>query len=226
MTKLLVSVRSADEARAALAGGADLIDVKEPRNGALGAADEQVQREIIQTIHGRAPCSLALGELLGGKLTFPTDVPFAFAKIGLAGCGRLETWPVRWREAWRALPRETTRVAVAYADWETCAAPAPDEILKHAAQCDCRVLLLDTFDKSAGNLFTHWNSPSLSRFIDSIHHAEMLAVLAGSLTLNDFPAALALSPDYLAVRGAACVGERQGDIKQHRVRALANSLAG
>lgn len=33
MTRLLVSVRSAEEARDALAGGADLIDLKEPTQG-------------------------------------------------------------------------------------------------------------------------------------------------------------------------------------------------
>ena len=37
---LLVSVRSAAEALAALAGGADVIDVKEPNQGSLGAADD------------------------------------------------------------------------------------------------------------------------------------------------------------------------------------------
>jgi uncharacterized protein (UPF0264 family) len=38
MTGLLVSVRDAAEAADALAGGADLIDVKEPNAGSLGAA--------------------------------------------------------------------------------------------------------------------------------------------------------------------------------------------
>ena len=36
MTGLLVSVRSAEEAEIALAGGANLIDIKEPSRGALG----------------------------------------------------------------------------------------------------------------------------------------------------------------------------------------------
>ena len=38
---LLVSVRSAAEALSALAGGADVIDVKEPNRGSLGAADDE-----------------------------------------------------------------------------------------------------------------------------------------------------------------------------------------
>ena len=39
-TRLLVSVRSAAEAEEALAGGAALIDVKEPANGPLGKAPQ------------------------------------------------------------------------------------------------------------------------------------------------------------------------------------------
>ena len=38
-TRLLVSVRSADEAEAAIAGGADVIDVKEPSHGPLGMSE-------------------------------------------------------------------------------------------------------------------------------------------------------------------------------------------
>ena len=34
--RLLVSVRSAEEVSAALAGGADIIDAKEPERGSLG----------------------------------------------------------------------------------------------------------------------------------------------------------------------------------------------
>ena len=63
MTKLLVSVRSANEAEAALDGGADLIDVKEPHHGALGRTSVKVLREIAVAVAGRTPLSAALGEL-------------------------------------------------------------------------------------------------------------------------------------------------------------------
>ena len=63
--KLLVSVRSADEARAALAGGADLIDVKEPAHGPLGAARQPPRAALCQAVAMRsvsaiqtaAPCA-------------------------------------------------------------------------------------------------------------------------------------------------------------------------
>jgi hypothetical protein len=63
MSGLLVSVRNAAEAEEALAGGADIIDVKEPSRGPLGRADAQNARDVIQTVSGRRLVSVALGEL-------------------------------------------------------------------------------------------------------------------------------------------------------------------
>ena len=83
MPKLLVSVRSAGEARSALAGGADLIDVKEPSRGPLGAADPAVIRDVIAAVDGRVPVSAAFGEWLAwaGKKA-PRGLHYA--KWGLA----------------------------------------------------------------------------------------------------------------------------------------------
>ena len=63
MTRLLVSVRSAAEAEAALTGGASVIDVKEPTRGALGRADDGAIADVVAAVAGRAPVSAALGEL-------------------------------------------------------------------------------------------------------------------------------------------------------------------
>jgi (5-formylfuran-3-yl)methyl phosphate synthase len=91
--QLLVSVRSAAEAEAALEGGASLIDVKEPSRGSLGRADEAVVRAVVQTVAGRRPVSAALGELPQGGMKPP---PFAsslrFVKWGLASRGADKRW--------------------------------------------------------------------------------------------------------------------------------------
>src|SRR5258708_20746520 len=63
MIELLVSVRSAAEAEAALAGGAGLIDVKEPLRGPLGRADNAIVRSVIAPGARTPPVSAALGEL-------------------------------------------------------------------------------------------------------------------------------------------------------------------
>ena len=106
MTKLLVSVRSRAEAEAALAGGADIIDIKEPARGALGAADPAVWAEICACIGRRAIVSAALGELLSDR-TFDLARQTAglrFAKIGLAGCHSHRGWMDRWMAAVQSLP--------------------------------------------------------------------------------------------------------------------------
>ena len=130
MTNLLVSVRSAEEAEAALAGGAGLIDVKEPNHGALGFAGEDVIEEVLRVVDGRCPVSAALGELSsrlrlsarGIRDASSSLIPralsrkrLAFAKWGLAGC---DTWAHELTQVAAHLPTGCRPVAVAYADWQ------------------------------------------------------------------------------------------------------------
>ena len=60
--RLLVSVARAAEAAAALAGGADVIDAKDPHAGALGPVSVPVLREIYAAVGGVQPVSAALGD--------------------------------------------------------------------------------------------------------------------------------------------------------------------
>ena len=123
-TKLLVSVRDADEARLALGGGADLIDVKEPSRGPLGAADAATIERVSTAVAGRVPTSAALGELRdhGPLATLPCGC-VDYAKFGLSGCAGDWTSPLR--AALAALPEGVVGVAVCYADWKAACAPDP-----------------------------------------------------------------------------------------------------
>src|SRR4051812_17883458 len=99
MTRLMVSVRNASEAAIAIEAGADLIDVKEPLHGALGAASRATMTEVLDIVGGRVPVSLALGELLeSSELDSAINIPAgaSFLKVGLAGCESLADWPERW----------------------------------------------------------------------------------------------------------------------------------
>src|SRR5216683_1627996 len=88
---LLVSVRSVDEAEAALNGGAALIDVKEPSRGSLGRADDETLAGVLRCVAGRGPVSAALGELVEGS-GLPAVKGLRFTKWGLSGCS-----DVPWR---------------------------------------------------------------------------------------------------------------------------------
>ena len=90
-TQLLVSVRNPTEAAAALAGGADLIDIKEPVRGSLGRADDAVIAAVVRCLAGRRPVSAALGELSAAAVV--RALPgLRYVKCGLAGCGAGGAW--------------------------------------------------------------------------------------------------------------------------------------
>jgi len=226
MTGLLVSVRNGEEARAALAGGADLIDVKEPLRGSLGAADEAVWLEVSQTVAGKVPTSVALGELCSGAADADLDrlADFDYAKVGLAGCGDSDDWPHEWADLLSRLPGSVTPVAVVYADWRDACAPPPNEIIDHARRLACGAVLFDTFDKSRGDLIVHAGVAGLSQSVGAVRQRGMLAVLGGSLCPATIPRVMPIGPDYIAVRGAVCRGVRTGVIEQGLVRELATLM--
>ena len=153
MTQLLVSVRSVDECATALQSAVDVIDIKEPTRGSLGAADPERFVQLVASVQGRRPVSVALGELLDFDARRFADLPAVdYVKLGLAGCAATPQWPQLWRAAWQQLPPAAHRVAVAYADCTVACSPGWSDVLLSARECGCSVLLLDTFDKSAGGL--------------------------------------------------------------------------
>ncbi len=222
MTRLLVSVRDAQEARVALEAGASLIDVKEPARGPLGAADPVVVRAVCWEVRGRVPVSVALGELADeAAASLARRCSGAqFAKLGLAGCASLPQWPKRWREVIRGLGANIVPVAVAYADWRLAGAPEPLEVLHYAVRFRCGGLLVDTYNKSYGCLLDYLDRGELLRLIAMCRSYSFAVVLAGSLSLSTIPLVLPLAADYLAVRGAACNGGRQDRIDSGRVGEL------
>jgi uncharacterized protein (UPF0264 family) len=221
MTGLLVSVRSAVEAAEALAGGADLIDVKEPARGSLGRADNAVLADVVAAVAGRRPVSAALGELVDADLSVPEGC--AFVKWGLAGAGR--NWPARWEEAFR---RSAGRaVVVAYADWQCAAAPALDEVVAFARRRPGSVLLVDTHCKDPNpqgrrpTLLDWLPLPWLADLVATCHASEVRVALAGSLGPADVEQVRQLRPDWIAVRAAACArSERHGSVCRDQVRCL------
>lgn len=73
--RLLVSVRSAEEARLAMEAGVDVIDVKDPNRGSLGAANAEIWHSVLDVVGNAVPCSAACGELADGLApgTHPAD---------------------------------------------------------------------------------------------------------------------------------------------------------
>jgi len=158
VAKLLVSVRTAIEAQAALAGGAAIIDVKEPLRGPLGRADVEVWHQVRSAVDTRIPVSVALGELnewflpAAAVRTASDGAGISYFKLGLANSE--PAWRARFRtvrdQIFAIGSPSPTWVAVVYADWQGARAPAPRDVIDEALEIDeCSGVLVDSWDKSA-----------------------------------------------------------------------------
>ncbi len=226
MAQLLVSVRNVVEAQLALDAGVDLIDIKEPLGGSLGAAGADTIAGVARRIAGRVPLSAALGELLEPQVARPLPEGLHFVKYGLAGCAARGDWPQLWRQRLAQLPAQVVPVAVAYADWHLAGAPSIEDVLELATEVGCGALLIDTFDKSAGNVLSHRSLDDLHRILQQAHSRQLMFVVAGSLGPRELTAILPLEPDVVAVRGAACAAQRTGTIDGEKLRAIVAQVHG
>jgi uncharacterized protein (UPF0264 family) len=224
--KLLVSVRDAAEAEAALAGGADLIDVKEPANGPLGRADFATIAEVVKTVAGRVPISAALGELRDCPLVrvgieLPEGVEYV--KWGLAGLLR-QKWAHHFQVAHLFLWAGRRVVAVAYADWVPAESPRPADVVAYARDHNIGAILLDTYQKGGTTLLDWLSVAEIAALVETCRESGVPVALAGSLGVAEIERLLPLAPDWFAVRGAACAGGRGGRVEESRVRALAELI--
>jgi len=231
VAKLLVSVRSAIEARAAVAGGAAIIDVKEPSRGPLGRATPDVWRQVRSVVDERAPVSVALGELNEWFVPgAPVLIPWAGTHIAYVKLGLSDARP-GWQERWRVIRNQLAAagspaplwVAVVYADWQKARAPHPDEVLREAVGVDeCHGVLFDTWDKSGPSpLDASWKERT-----DRVRERGRFLAVAGRIDVGAVEKLASLEPDIIAVRGAACVGgDRLGVVEIERVARLAEAAA-
>jgi uncharacterized protein (UPF0264 family) len=222
MTELLVSVRSVEEAEAALIGGAGLIDVKEPSRGSLGRADEDTIAAVVRAVNGRWPVSAALGELRETSEALSV-CGLSYVKWGLAGCGSLPDWRTDLLRA--AAPLGCRRVAVAYADWRRASAPPPEQVAAFATEHGCGAFLLDTWRKDGTTLLDWLPVEDIVSLARGCRRGDVAVALAGSLSSHEFDLLHVAEPTWFAVRGAACrSGQREQMICAERVRQLAQSL--
>jgi uncharacterized protein (UPF0264 family) len=220
--KLLVSVTSAAEARQALGGGADLIDVKDPTRGPLGMAHHEAVAAVCEAVGGRVPVSAALGEWSPDVLTaavWHLELPLTYVKWGLAGYSGGPAWGEDLLDTRRQVPAGVEVVAVAYADWERANSPPPAEVARFAKRFRFRAFLLDTFDKSAGkSLFDVMPAAAVADVVGSVKRGGVPVAVGGSLKLEQVPQVLAAGADWVAVRGAVCVGgKRDGGLDPVRL---------
>lgn len=201
MTHFLASVRNAAEAECVLAAGADIVDLKEPDEGALGAVAPSVIRDCLRTIGGRKPVSATVGDLpmnpaaVAEAVAATAELGVDTVKLGIAAEG--DPWGCF--DALRSLSAPADLVLVFFADVPSDVDPT--EAAKASGACG---VMLDTAGKERGSLTEHMTLDEIGRFVERARQAELQVGLAGSLRAHHVQPLLALRPDVIGFRGALC----------------------
>ena len=228
--RLLVSARDAADAAAALAGGADIVDAKEPTAGALGAVAIDVLREMLSTVDAARPVSAALGDAVDGSIERRVRAcaveGVAFVKIGFAGITDVVQVTEFIASAVGACARACGVVAVGYADAERVGGIRCDALFDAAARGGAAGVLIDTADKAGPGLLQLSPPEALRRYVSAAHDRGLSIAMAGKLSSADLAVVRDVGADIAGVRGAACRAGRASAISEARVRVLAQIARG
>jgi (5-formylfuran-3-yl)methyl phosphate synthase len=233
--ELLISVVCEREVGAAVAGHADIVDVKNPREGSLGANFPHVIRAVRDTTPAAIPVSVAIGDVpnLPGMAALAAAGAAAcgvqYVKVGLLG-------PRDHDEAFALLAavcraaRDADPVvrvmATAYADAHATGSLPALELPAVAAEAGADGCMIDTARKSGGTLLGELPAADLESFVARCRSARLLCALAGSLRAADMPRLHELAPDIVGFRGAAChQGRRDGRVDRDAVLRLRELVA-
>ena len=218
MTKMLASVNGIEEAEIAMEGGADIIDLKDPKAGALGAVSTEIVRQTVNAIAGRRAVSAVCGDLpmepgvILAKVEEVAATGVDYVKIGFfpsenaAACA----------EALAPLAKNTKLIAVLFADL------GPNlELLQVLAKHGFHGAMVDTANKAGGRLFDHMPPERALDFVSRCKALSLTIGLAGSLEAPDIPRLLPFGPSFLGFRGALCgEGHRTHAIDAAAVRQI------
>ncbi len=239
---LLVSVTNLQEAKEAYRGGADILDLKNPSEGSLGAPHSSTVKEIYDHFADTIPISTALGDFphLPGTASLAafgaacsgTD----YIKLGLYGSNTPEKAELMLNAVGRALNgnhsfnagpgvKRTKLIAAAYADYKTSGTLDPLLLPSVARKAGFDGCMIDTYNKKEKNLFDYLGQEQLGKFISLCEGFGLLSALAGSLGIGDLPLLETLNPDIIGVRGAVCVkNNRQAGLDSTLVVKLKKAL--
>jgi (5-formylfuran-3-yl)methyl phosphate synthase len=227
--QLLISVVSAAEVPDALWGGADIVDIKNPLEGSLGAPMPATIRAVRARVPGPRRISVAIGDMPNLPGTA------ALAALGAAACGaddvKVGLWgPDSEVAAVRLLAAVCTAleaypncrvIAGGYADAARAQTLDPRCLARVARAAGAAGCLIDTAVKDGRRLFDFLTPEAVQGLVAEAHECGLFFAVAGALHEQDLPLVCSLGADVVGIRSAACVdGRRAGPLDPARVQRL------
>ncbi len=201
MTGMLASVNSLEEAQLVLKTSVDIIDLKNPKLGALGALPIETVSEIVQAMGQKKRVSATVGdlpmhpEIIFSAVSAMVDTGVDYIKVGFFPGGDWQGCLFKLKP----LTQESQIIAVIFADTQ------PDfSVIKAIKEAGVSGVMLDTMDKSQGSLTQVMSLDNIKAFVSLAKQSQLLCGLAGSLKVDGIPVLLELEADYLGFRGALC----------------------
>lgn len=233
MSQLLVSVNNLQEAKLVLSKNVDIIDLKSPENGALGALSIQEITEIVDCIKQQDKSKLMTATI--GDLPMQPDLLLQAAqkvaetgvdivKIGFFGTSDepIKIYSVCLEILQRLTHAGHKLVAVLFAEHQY-----PHELIPMLKEAGFYGVMLDTAYKNGATLFDCLPDEQVSHFVCSARKLGLKTGLAGSLRHEQMSFIKAFEADYIGLRGGICAdGLRTNKICLDKLDAVVRQLKG
>ncbi|OLL31505.1 hypothetical protein BTH42_11230 [Burkholderia sp. SRS-W-2-2016] len=223
MTALLASVRSAEEAFDAARAGAELIDLKEPNEGALGGLPSVAIADIARQLRARypvKPISATIGDV-------PTDAIDEIAArvidVSDAGVDYVKVGVTRGPSARRCI-EQLANLPATVVPVLLCDGGMDDELVSHTAALGFAGMMFDTAGKDGNTLFDHVDVDSLARWLRLARSRGAMVGIAGALGWAQLEQIRALAPDVAGFRTALCADGRRSRLDPERVAQWVSAL--
>ena len=231
--KLLVSPINVEEAKIARQGGADIIDVKNPKEGSLGANFPWMIKAV-KRVAGNVPVSATIGDFNYKPGTA------SLAALGAAVAGaeyiKVGLYDIHTKEqaldmllnivrSVKDFDKNKKVVASGYSDYRRINSISPFELPSVGAEAGVDVVMMDTGIKDGRSTLEFLTEQELMEFVQSAKSLGLKSAIAGTIKFEDIPVLKRISPDIIGVRGCVCGGDRNSTIRRELVERLKAEIA-
>ncbi len=230
--KLLVSPINVEEANICKLGGADIIDVKNPKEGSLGANFPWMIKAV-KNAAGTTQVSATIGDF-NYK---PGTASLAALGAAVAGADYIKVglYDIQTREQAMEMLTKIVRsvkdydknkkvVASGYSDYKRINSISPFELPAVGEAAGVDVVMMDTGIKDGRSTFEFLNNEELKEFVTSARDHGLQTALAGTIKFEDIPSLKSIAPDIIGVRGCVCGGDRNSSIRKELVEKLRSEI--
>ena len=229
MPQLLISVKNVEEAMLVLDAGVDVIDLKDPNIGALGALDLEVSQQIVNAVQKYKQFNPAQYQPLTSATVGENPINYHALREAIKLRAEIGVDVIKVASAdllfhFEALTRdinlqEVRLMAVFFANQTIDL-----NILQKLKDSGFYGAMLDTQNKER-NLLEVCTLQSLQRFTQACQKTGLKSGLAGSLKPQHIEQLVVINPSYMGFRGGACENNaRRNGLNPHKLLEIKNML--